>query len=57
LALVIFPLWILIDLLFTKNGFYLIYIKVETFLKRKSIAIPAIILVLTIWILNIYNSV
>jgi hypothetical protein len=57
LALVVVPFWILVDLLFTKTGFYLFYIKVETFLKRKSIAIPAIILVLTIWILNIYNSV
>jgi hypothetical protein len=56
LALVVVPFWILIDLLFTKTGFYIFYAKAEMLLKKKHIAIPAIILVLAIWILNIYNS-
>jgi hypothetical protein len=56
LMLIIFPVWIIIDILANKAGFYFFYSKAEALLRKKRIAIPAIVFVLAIWIMNIYKS-
>jgi hypothetical protein len=47
------PLWIIIDLITRRNSFKIFYVKSELFLRKKWVALPAIILILIIWILNI----
>lgn len=51
--LVVSPFWILYDLVSLKSTLLNTYLKTELFLKRKWIAIPAILLVLMNWIWNI----
>lgn len=51
--LVVFPLWIIIDFVFKKRSFHFFYNYSEIFLRKKWIALPAAILVLLVWILNI----
>jgi len=53
LLLTVFPIWILIDLVLGKNSFQIFYRYVEFSLKRKYIAIPSIVIVLVVWLLNI----
>jgi Protein of unknown function (DUF2752) len=57
IILIIFPLWIISDLILRKNSFHSFYNKSEIFLKKKWVALPAIIFVLIIWILNIKKSI
>ena len=56
LMLVIIPVWIIIDLITGGDSFLLFYKKTETFLRNRWVAIPAIILVMIIWILNIVRN-
>lgn len=49
-------IWVVYDLIFQKESFYLFFLKVNTQLKQKRIFIPLIILILSIWIWNIYQS-
>lgn len=50
------PFWILTDQLYKKDSLYLFYRKTEKFFKQKSVAIPAILLVLANWIWNIFKG-
>lgn len=56
LFIIIAPIWIVYDLVNKKSAFYRFYKHSELFLRRKYIAIPAIILVLLNWIWNIYKG-
>ncbi len=47
------PLWIFMDLILKKKTFFEFYIYTESNLKRKSIAIPLLIIVLINWIWNV----
>ena len=51
--LFIVPLWILIDLVLGKDGFYKFYSTMERFIRRKWIAYPAILLLVLVWLINI----
>jgi hypothetical protein len=53
LMLATIPFWIITDLITRKNSFQIFYIKSELLLRKKWVALPAIILVLLIWIFNI----
>jgi hypothetical protein len=54
--LFIFPVWIISDVLSRKDSLFNIYNQAELVLKRKWIAIPAILLVLLNWIWNIVKG-
>jgi len=54
--LFIFPVWIISDVLSRKDTLFNVYNQTELFLKRKWIAIPAILLVLMNWIWNIVKG-
>ncbi len=53
-VLLIFPIWILFDLILKKDGFYLFYGAMEKFISRKWVAYPAIFLLLLNWFINIF---
>ncbi len=55
IMLLVFPLWVSIDLIQKRNSFLSIYIKIEKTLKIRAIAVIAILIILTIWALNIYR--
>lgn len=54
--LLVFPAWIVVDLLRKRNNFMAFYKKTETFLKNRWVALPSIVFVLIIWIINIKNQ-
>jgi hypothetical protein len=54
--MIITPAWILYDLIKQKDSLFNFYNQAEVFLKRTWVAIPAILLVLTNWIWNIYKG-
>ena len=54
--LLVTPGWIIFDLLLKKDTLFRFYNRTELFLKRKWIAIPAILLVILNWIWNIYKG-
>jgi hypothetical protein len=56
LILTISPLWIITDLLRQQSGFFRFYLKTECLFKRKTVAIPAILLVLMNWFWNIQKD-
>jgi hypothetical protein len=55
--MVICPLWISYDWIARHDTFFRFYHSAQHFLRRKHIAIPAILLVLSNWIWNIYKDV
>lgn len=55
--MIIVPLWIIRDLVFKQNSLFLFYNKTEDLIKKRLIAIPAIILILIIWIWNIWKGI
>lgn len=55
-AMVLFPLWVLVDLVSGKQSFFLFYKGFEKILQRRFIAIPLVILVLLNWIWNIFKG-
>ena len=57
IIMLVVPVWIISDLVRQKDTLYVFYSKAEGFLRRKEIAIPAILLLLTNWIWNIYKGV
>jgi hypothetical protein len=57
IMLIIIPFWIIKDIIYNKNSFHSFYYKSEKLLKKKWVALPAIILVLIIWILNIKKNI
>ncbi|MBA4411061.1 MAG: hypothetical protein C0397_16765 [Odoribacter sp.] len=54
--LLVFPVWMIGDVLSRKNTLFNAYNRTELFLKRRWIAIPAILLVLLNWIWNIFKG-
>ena len=56
-ALLILPVWIIMDLYRKNDSLWQFYQKAEITLRRKIIAIPLIILVIINWIWNIYKNV
>ena len=54
--LIVSPVWIIYDLIGRKETLFNFYIRSELFIKRKWIAIPAILLVLINWIWNITKN-
>jgi hypothetical protein len=56
MMLLIIPGWIVKDLISDEDTFYNFYQKVELLLKRKLIAIPAVILLLSNWYWNILKA-
>lgn len=50
------PVWIAIDYFRNRESLFRFYQSAEEMLKRKRFAIPAILLVLTNWIWNIYKG-
>lgn len=57
LIMVITPIWITYDYLKKKDTLFYYYRKMESAFQRKIIAIPAIILVISNWIWNIYKDI
>jgi len=57
LMLIVIPIWILLDLITKKNGFHSFYKKSELILRKKWIALPAVVLILVVWVLNIIKKV
>ena len=55
-VLIVFPVWIVYDLILKKESFLMFYRRVENLLKQKRIAIPAIVLIIVNWIWNIYKG-
>lgn len=56
LIMIVCPFWIILDLLKSKSTFYVFYIKFESALKKRHVALPLLILVLLNWIWNIYKK-
>ena len=54
--LLIFPIWILFDVLYKKSTLFNFYTKAELVFKRKWVAIPAILIVFLNWTWNIYKG-
>jgi hypothetical protein len=57
LIMVLVPFWILFDLIFKKETFYIYYKKIEETLKIKWLAAVLIALVILNWIWNIYKGI
>lgn len=55
-CMVVFPIWVIYDLTTLNKSFFIFYQKVENLLKRKTIAISAILIVLGNWLWNIYKG-
>lgn len=54
--LVFASIWVILDLIRKKDGFYLFYLSTNTKLKKKRIIIPIILLILSVWIWNIFKT-
>jgi hypothetical protein len=55
IIMIIFPIWILIDIIFKKETFYFWYKKAEGTIRKPWLASILIVLVLLNWIWNIYK--
>lgn len=55
IIMTLFPIWIIWDFIQNKQSFYDFYIKIETIISKKEIAIPLIVFVILNWIWNIYK--
>lgn len=55
--LIISPIWILYDVVRQKSTLFTVYTNSELFLKRKWVAIIAILIVLLNWVWNIYKGI
>ncbi|TRZ74960.1 MAG: DUF2752 domain-containing protein [Bacteroidetes bacterium] len=56
LMLVIFPVWVLIDLIRKKESFYYFYFWAESFLRKKWVAYSALVFLLANWGWNIFKN-
>ena len=52
-VIVVSPIWIIFDLIAKKDSFAKVYQRMESFFQRPIIYIPAILIILIIWIFNI----
>lgn len=57
LIMIITPFWLLSDVILGKSSLYKVFMKVEFLLKRPSIYIPLIAIVVANWIWNIHKGV
>jgi hypothetical protein len=55
LMMVILPLWIAADLALAKNSFYNCYVRTESWIKRRYIAVPLIVMILAIWTWKLFS--
>ena len=55
LVMVILPIWILFDLIIQKRSFLKVYQEMEIRFRRPIIYIPSILIILAIWIFNIFK--
>ncbi|MDR0686354.1 MAG: DUF2752 domain-containing protein [Dysgonamonadaceae bacterium] len=55
LPMVVFPLWILFDLICGKDGFWRLYQSAEAVLRIKYVWMVVLVLIVTNWIWNIYK--
>ncbi len=55
-AMIIFPVWILTDLLRGSQSFFVRYQKAEMQIRQPKLAIPLVLLVLTEWIWNLLKN-
>ena len=55
IIMIIFPIWILIDIIFKKETFYFWYKKAEGTIRKPWLASILIVLVLLNWIWNLYK--
>ena len=55
IIMTLFPIWIIWDFIQNKQSFHDFYIKIETIIRKKEIAIPLIVFVIFNWIWNIYK--
>ena len=56
LIMIIAPVWISYDFIQKKETFYTAYLKIETILRKRKVAIVLIVLVVANWIWNIKKS-
>ena len=54
-CMLVFPFWIGYDVLKNKASFHQFYIKTENLLRKPTIALPLILLVILNWIWNLYK--
>ena len=52
-SMVLFPLWIIRDIVYKKNSFFIFYKNVEKFFQKKPVAIISIGLIVLLWIWNL----
>jgi len=55
-VMIIAPIWISYDLIQKKETFYIAYLKIETILRKRKVAIVLIVLVIANWIWNIKKN-
>ncbi|MCF6129632.1 DUF2752 domain-containing protein [Flavobacterium sp. AS60] len=55
IAMILFPFWVLIDIILKKESFFRTYKKAETIIRKPWLASILILLVLFNWIWNIYK--
>lgn len=56
--MMILPVWIIYDLIFRRQTMFVAYTRTEQFLKKKKgIGLILIMLILAIWLRNIYNGI
>lgn len=56
IALISFPVWILVDIILKKSSFLRFYQTMECYFRKRWVAIPAILTILIIWITNISKN-
>jgi cell division protein FtsW (lipid II flippase) len=55
--MIVLPIWLAVDLISKKDSLLQSYKSTEKILRKKTVAIPLIILVIINWIWNIYKNV
>ena len=55
--MIVLPIWLAVDLILKKDSLLQSYKSTEKILRKKTVAIPLIILVIINWIWNIYKNV
>jgi hypothetical protein len=51
------PFWVIYDMIFKQITFYNFYIYIEKQLKKPSLYVPSILLILILWAWNIYKMI
>ena len=54
-AILVFPFWVLYDVVTRKSSFYTFYGNTESFIQKRWVALPLIVLVLANWFWNIHK--